>query len=70
MTLRPVDPPDDAHGEPATDLSACPVCGGRMETVYDRQHHQVSVCVECRTGVMVPRAAWDIARAKDRKESA
>ena len=70
MTLGPVDPADDDLSEVPHVLRACPVCGARMETVYERQYQQVRVCVECRTSVMVPGAAWNIARAKDRKESA
>jgi hypothetical protein len=64
MTLGPVDPPDD-------DLRsrlACPVCGARMETVYERRYQQVRVCVECRTSLMVPGTAWEIARIRERKE--
>jgi hypothetical protein len=46
----------------------CPICDGRMETVYDRYHQKVSVCIECKTGITVPGTAWEIARMKrDRK---
>jgi hypothetical protein len=42
----------------------CPICGDRMELVYDRFHQQVCVCVECHTGLTIPAAAWDVQRRK------
>jgi len=42
----------------------CPVCGGKMELVYDRPQQQVCVCTECHAGLTIPTAAWDVARRK------
>lgn len=66
MALPGMKPPDnfDSQPEPCDVIELCPVCGGRMETVYDRHHQKVCVCVDCHSGVTVPVTAWDIARAK------
>lgn len=68
MALHAVHPLSD---NPATDwrldaacVPACPICGGRMETVYQRNNQNVCVCTDCHTGVTVPGTAWDIARIK------
>jgi hypothetical protein len=45
-------------------VTACPVCGGKMELVYDRRHISASVCVDCHTGITIPTDAWDVARVK------
>ena len=42
----------------------CPVCGASFERVYSRFGESVYVCVECHTGMNVPRRAWDIADVK------
>ena len=42
----------------------CPVCGGKLELVYDRRHITASVCIDCHTGVTIPHDAWDVARVK------
>jgi hypothetical protein len=38
-----------------------------MEVVYARNNQQVSVCVDCHTGLTIPAFAWDILRAKHAK---
>ena len=45
-------------------VTVCPVCGGKMELVYDRRHISASVCVDCHTGITIPTDAWDVARVK------
>ncbi len=40
------------------------MCEGRMEIVYDRQTTTVAVCIDCHSGITVPRAARDVARLK------
>jgi uncharacterized protein YbbK (DUF523 family) len=42
----------------------CPVCGSAVERVYRRFGENVYVCIECHTGITVPRRAWDIADFK------
>lgn len=45
-------------------IPPCPVCGAALERVYSRFGEAVYVCIECHTGVTVPRRAWDIAAVK------
>ncbi len=45
-------------------VPTCPLCGGRMELVYDRPNTKVCVCVDCHTGITVPAHAWDVARSR------
>lgn len=45
-------------------VAVCPVCGGKMELVYDRRHISASVCVDCHTGITIPTDAWEVARVK------
>jgi len=35
-----------------------------MELVYDRLNQQVCVCTDCRSGLTIPTAAWEVQRAK------
>lgn len=35
-----------------------------MELVYSRFGENVVVCVDCQTGLTIPRKAWDIADVK------
>ena len=35
-----------------------------LERVYSRFGENVFVCLECQTGLTVPRKAWDIANVK------
>lgn len=50
--------------DPCELVTICPVCGGRMDLVYDRPKAKVCVCVDCHTGVTVPAGAWEIARKR------
>lgn len=54
----------DHTPEPCEVIPSCPICGGKMETVYDRPASRVCVCVDCHTGVTVPATAWEVARIK------
>jgi hypothetical protein len=45
-------------------IEVCPICGGKMEVVYDRVQSKVCVCVDCHSGIAVPASALRIARAK------
>lgn len=42
----------------------CPICGGCMESVYERHHQRVVVCVDCQSGLTVPETAWQVAQRK------
>ena len=42
----------------------CPICGGKMELVYDRFNQQVCVCTDCHSGLTIPAQAWEIQRRK------
>lgn len=35
-----------------------------MESVYERNHQKVCVCVDCHSGLTVPATAYDVARIK------
>lgn len=56
--LEPLEP------EPMDAVAICPVCGRKMQRVYDRRHITASVCIDCHTGITVPTDAWDVARIK------
>ena len=60
----PVVLPDAPEPEALDAVTVCPVCGGKLELVYDRRHISASVCVDCHTGVTIPTDAWDVARVK------
>jgi hypothetical protein len=47
--------------EPCEVVPICPVCGGRMETVYNRPTSKVCVCVVCHSGITIPAEAWELA---------
>jgi hypothetical protein len=55
---------DEQTPEPCEVIPTCPICGGKMELVYDRPTAKVCVCSVCHTGISVPAKAWDIARAR------
>ncbi len=55
----PEPPPDPCDVTPF-----CPVCGGAMETVYERPLTKVHVCIDCHSGLTVPSTAWEIAKTK------
>ncbi len=42
----------------------CPVCGGQIEKVVERRSRSLFACKECDCDVIVPTAAWEIARLK------
>lgn len=46
-------------------IPPCPTCGGLLERVYSRFGESVHVCVDCHTGVTIPRKAWEIAGVKE-----
>ncbi len=54
----------DHTPEPCEVIPFCPICGGKMELVYDRPHQKVCVCSDCHSGLSVPQSAWGIATAK------
>jgi hypothetical protein len=60
------DPSGNNSNDPAPCdvLPQCPICDGRMETVYERPHQKVCQCVECGSALAVPSAAWHIASDK------
>ena len=54
---------------PSPHFPQCPVCGGVMELVYSRFGENVVVCVDCQTGLTIPRKAWDVAEVKKQKQA-
>ena len=66
MALRAVNPldADQPQEQPCEVMQVCPICDGRMETVYSRNQNKVCVCVDCHSGLTVPDTAWEIARVK------
>jgi len=63
--LQALNQPDDRREpdqKPA--VSECPMCGGGMEVVYQRNNQQVTVCKDCHSGLTVPASAWDVVRIK------
>lgn len=72
MALRAVNPSDHSdpkRGEPCEVIEVCPICGGKMQTVYSRHQQKVCVCVDCHSGLTVPDTAWTIARVKREAKS-
>ena len=57
---------DDKRDPPAPCefLPLCPICDGKMETVYARPHQKVCQCVDCACTLTVPVNAWDVATSK------
>lgn len=49
-----------SHPDAGRHVPPCPTCAGRMEVVYDRQTAMVAVCVDCHSGITVPRSAHDV----------
>jgi ribosomal protein L37AE/L43A len=65
MSFHDLNPDDlDPTGDPCEVIEVCPICGGRMEVVYDRVQSKVCVCVDCHSGIAVPAKAFEVARAK------
>jgi hypothetical protein len=50
--------------DPCDLMPVCPICGGKLEVVYDRRHVKVCVCVDCHTGVYVPVTALAMVRSR------
>jgi len=50
--------------DPNADTPTCPICGGRMEVVYNRSQQIVAVCVDCHSGVTIPAKAREVVRLK------
>ena len=55
---------------PCEFLPQCPICDGKMETVYARPHQKVCQCVDCACTLTVPVSAWDVASRKQNNEPA
>lgn len=64
MALPAVPRPDDDPNREPNLVVICPVCSGKMDTVYHRYHQRVVVCIDCQSGLTVPTTAWDVARIK------
>ena len=64
MVLRSMKRAGPRNPGPRDVLEICPVCGGKLEAVYERPHQQVCACADCQTTITVPVVAWDIARVK------
>lgn len=57
-------PHNERRREDVPAVTVCPVCGGSMELVYNRNAQQVIVCSECHSGLTIPSTAWEVARLK------
>jgi hypothetical protein len=64
MALHSVKKDSDGEPDPCDVVQVCPICGGNMETVYERNHQKVCVCKDCHSGLTVPSTAYEIARIK------
>jgi len=66
MALNAVNTSNDDRREPSPKpaIPACPVCDGQMEVVYARNNQQVSVCMDCHSGLTIPSTAWDLVRVR------
>ena len=42
----------------------CPVCGGQVEKMGERESRSLFTCKECDCELIVPIKAWEIARIK------
>jgi hypothetical protein len=54
---------------PTPSFPPCPVCAGVMELVYSRFGENVVVCIDCQTGLTIPRKAWGIAEDKKQRQN-
>ena len=52
------------HAPSSVFALICPVCGGQVEKVGERRTRSLFACLECDCDVIVPTAAWEIARIK------
>ena len=52
------------HSPDSVFALVCPVCGGQVEKVGERRIRSLFACLECETDVIVPTAAWEVARIK------
>jgi hypothetical protein len=58
MASEPEDP------EPCDVVPFCPICGGKMDTVYKTAKLYVCVCVDCFASLSIPAESWEVARRK------
>jgi hypothetical protein len=56
--------------QPCDVMPVCPICGGKVEVVYDRRHLKVCVCVDCYTGIYVPISALELVHNRRLEEPA
>jgi len=66
MTQHALNPQGDKQPDICDSIPNCPVCGGRMEAVYNRAHQQASACVDCRADLTVPASAWAVLNRKQK----
>jgi len=64
MTHRAMNPQGNKLPDASGSRLSCPVCSGRMETVYSRGHQEVLVCEDCHADLTVPSTAWAVLRSK------
>lgn len=56
----------EASDEVCNALPTCPLCGSRMDIVYDQPAMKVCMCEACHTGIHVPIKAWEALLARVR----
>ena len=66
MALRAVKGNETFQPGSCDVVEVCPICAGKMETVYSRNHQKVCVCVDCHSSITVPQSAWAIKATKER----
>ncbi len=64
MTLPPDQNDAKEPDESVAVVVICPICSGRMDTVYHRHHQRVVVCLDCQSGLTIPTTAWEVAQIK------
>jgi hypothetical protein len=68
--MKPPSDHDPHSLDPGIFVPTCPICTEPMARVYDRNERRLFGCETCQTDLIVPHAAWEIAREhRERKRS-
>ena len=58
----------DSSADVSVFALICPVCGGQVQKVGERRTRSLFACLECDCDVIVPTAAWEVARMKHQQK--